>query len=94
MKPNVKITHGKFESGRTGIRFSHNINVGDTVRLPGGFTGKVISEGLAGMPEVEHPDGSSELYSPSELMLIYPCRECGTMGLEIAGTICPICGGE
>lgn len=94
MEPKVTTIQGQTKSGKTGIRFEHNVNVGDAVRLPGGFTGKVISEGLAGMPEVEHPDGSSELYSPSELRVIYPCRECGTMGLEIAGTICPICGGE
>ena len=94
MKPKVTTIQGKLSNGVTGIRYEHNVNVGAAVRLPDGTHGKVISEGMAGMPEVERPDGSSQLYSPSELQTIYPCSECGTMGVDIPNCICPICGGE
>ena len=70
MQPNVKTIQGTTKSGKTGVRFEDNIEIGDSVRLQDGRQGKVTSEGLAGMPEVEIGAGESELVNPAELTIL------------------------
>ena len=71
MKADVKEIKGITNSGRKGTRWESNINIGDRVR-DGGRDGTVISDGMAGMPEVEFDDGTSELCFPSQLEIIKP----------------------
>jgi hypothetical protein len=70
-KPEVKEIKSKGRSGTTFVRFEHNIKIGDLVRrMDDGREGKIVGEGLAGMPEVELPRGFTVYWYPYDVEIL------------------------
>lgn len=65
-----KTVTGRTARGTLGIRYEHELKVGTRVRVSDGREGVIVSDGLAGMPEVEFPGGATCLYSPGNLTVI------------------------
>jgi hypothetical protein len=70
MKPKVIVITGRTLSGKKGIRYEHTLKIGTLVKVSDGREGEIIGKGMAGMPEVEFEDGSTCLYTPSDLEII------------------------
>jgi hypothetical protein len=70
MKPTVTEVHGRTASGRIGTRYEHNLKIGDKVKHVDGRDGVIVGDGMAGMPEIEMPDGVTCMFFPQDLTVI------------------------